>query len=86
MDIAISSSTTVEELLASNLSYAQAVEHLEAIGRGLSSGAIALEELEGKVAEMDLLLRFCVKKLGLVQGAVGKVMESWKPLLDGLNE
>jgi len=63
MDSAISPTKTVEELLSSDLSYAQAVEQLEVIGRELSSGAVALEELEAKVTEMDLLLRFCVKKI-----------------------
>lgn len=86
MDSAISPTKTVEELLSSDLSYAQAVEQLEVIGRELSSGAVALEELEAKVTEMDLLLRFCVKKIGLVQGRVGMVVESWKTLLDELNE
>ena len=79
-------SQRVAELLASGLTYSQAVEKLNEIGRELATGKISLEQLESKVLESDLLLRFCTAKIGIVGDAVGQITKNWKPLLEDLNE
>jgi len=35
---------------------------------------------------MDVLLRFCAQKIGVVRTSVDDVISGWKPLLSTLNE
>ena len=77
---------SVETLFANGVSFAQALQRLEYLGNELDRGSIELEALAATIHEMDLLLRFCAQKLGVVRSSVEDVISGWKPLLSTLNE
>ena len=77
---------SVEALFADGVTFAQAMQRLEFLGRELDRGSIELEALEATIHEMDVLLRFCAQKIGVVRTSVDDVISGWKPLLSTLNE
>ncbi len=77
---------SVETLFTNGVSFAQALQRLEYLGNELDRGSIELEALAATIHEMDLLLRFCAQKLGVVRSSVEDVISGWKPLLSTLNE
>lgn len=77
---------TIESLLENGVTFAQAMQRLEALGEALDQGSIELETLASTINEMDLLLRFCAQKIGIVRTSVEDVISGWKPLLSTLNE
>jgi hypothetical protein len=62
------------------------MQRLEFLKRELQRGDIELEALREALDEIDLLLRFCTQKIGLVRTSVNEVVEGWTPLLSILNE
>lgn len=77
---------SVESLSAEGVTFAQAMQRLEALGKALEQGTIELEELKHTVHEMDVLVRFCAQKIGLARTEIESVVAGWKPLLSTLNE
>jgi len=78
--------STIETLNNSGVTFAQAMQRLEFLKRELQRGDIELEALREALDEIDLLLRFCTQKIGLVRTSVNEVVEGWTPLLSILNE
>ncbi|MGP1362576.1 MAG: exodeoxyribonuclease VII small subunit [Bacteroides sp.] len=78
--------STIETLTNSGVTFAQAMQRLEFLKRELQRGDIELEALREALDEIDLLLRFCTQKIGLVRTSVNEVVEGWTPLLSILNE
>lgn len=60
--------------METNISYSEAMKHLEDISRSISSGELDVDQLAAKLKQAKELVEFCKKKLQTVEADVNQIL------------